>query len=661
MLKKIIKFPLTVLRAASESLARIGRGGKGPGKKGRRKSKKGSSPDSTREKRSFGLLKKLVWLGKLPLDLVRRFSNYLTRQGKRLETKTRRKNKSAKQGGSNKFGRTKKLGPIKKRIIKAAQRVVSPLVGLANSLENLVPKGPKPNLNLTSDRGELRKRVAQLKAKRERIRWWKNSWPVKVIRFCSPPFVFFWTLIKTRDPALFWWAIPILLVFGGLGVIVYQTAFVDARRIAARYEFATAEAIKAGEFQTAEVFQRKLEQLGISTDQGEFRQAFEIGAAGDMEDAAERMRRLASPDKPGHPGAHFWLAQNLIDETLDGFPPPTNFQRAMQHVEHLKVLVGVMPEVQFVEAITLARLGLLDEASAAFGESPVLYLDAAATKLEVELARGDMSAARIVAISVQRHISQLKDEEKVLTDEQFQLDIKSAQLLDDANAVALAIKNWYELNPDSDEARLYSAAIRLREIDKWLRQPDRDSLNSEADKLVDVSREIPAKHVDLVRRRLNTVSRGRDNPIVDSFYETLLSSPDLTGNSVEFFGTAATVKGEWETADKLFVIAAERDAEHSKTWNNWAYVIDNGFPDRRSEGLRYAETATEIEPDNADYRETRGTLLLHLERWQEATEQLEIALNGLAKPGPIHRSLAVAYEKLGNSRLADLHRRESER
>ena len=116
---------------------------------------------------------------------------------------------------------------------------------------------------------------------------------------------------------------------------------------------------------------------------------------------------------------------------------------------------------------------------------------------------------------------------------------------------------------------------------------------------------------------------------------------------------------EWEAADRMFAIAAERDADNSNTWNNWAYVIDQAFPDRREEGLKYAETATEMAPDNADYRETRGTLLLHLERWQEATEQLEIALNGLSDPLPVHRSLAIAFEKLGNQRLADLHQRES--
>ena len=112
-------------------------------------------------------------------------------------------------------------------------------------------------------------------------------------------------------------------------------------------------------------------------------------------------------------------------------------------------------------------------------------------------------------------------------------------------------------------------------------------------------------------------------------------------------------------ADDMFATAAQRDAGHSQTWNNWAYVLDTAFPDRRDEALEYAETATELEPDNADYRETRGTVLLHLQRWEEAAEQLEIAVNGVVNTGPVHLSLATAYEKMGKDRLADLHRRAS--
>ena len=61
-------------------------------------------------------------------------------------------------------------------------------------------------------------------------------------------------------------------------------------------------------------------------------------------------------------------------------------------------------------------------------------------------------------------------------------------------------------------------------------------------------------------------------------------------------------------------------------------------------------------PSNPHYRETRGQILLQLEHWRDAATELEIALNGMPDSKPIHQSLAIAYEKLGRSEAARMHR-----
>ena len=61
-------------------------------------------------------------------------------------------------------------------------------------------------------------------------------------------------------------------------------------------------------------------------------------------------------------------------------------------------------------------------------------------------------------------------------------------------------------------------------------------------------------------------------------------------------------------------------------------------------------------PSNPHYRETRGQILIQLERWGDAASELEIALNGMPDNKPIHQSLALAYEKLGRSEAARMHR-----
>ena len=506
MLRKILELPITLLRMLSEWPARMGRNR-------RRKSGKEQSrrkvPGSSRRK--GGVLASIGKVFTLPLDWIRSGSDSLARAGK-----TRERGKQKKQAKSSR-GPSKATSTAKadRWLTNLGRKLIHPFILFSTWLERFGPKKPKVKHDPKAEKEALKDRVQQIEKKKARAEWWKNSWVGKTIRFIAPPFVFAWTLIKTRDPALLWWMLPLILIVGGLGFVVYQTTFVDARKIAVRYESAVAAAIKAGDLKSANLFQRKLEQLGISTERGIFKRAFALGESGDLEGAAEQMRTIAKPDAPGHAAAHYWLAQKLIDEELKGFPPPENAQLALQHIEQLKARIGMYPEVSFIEAVALAKLGRLDEASLAFGESPRQYLEAATAKMEIDLARGDEAAARQVAITVQRHLAQLRVEGKELTEVQYEQDLRSAELLDDAKAAALAVENWFKANPNSDEARLYSGALKLREFDKWLLNPKEDTLKEFAALIVEVSKSIPEERDDLVRRRLNSINRSRDDATVD--------------------------------------------------------------------------------------------------------------------------------------------------
>ena len=60
---------------------------------------------------------------------------------------------------------------------------------------------------------------------------------------------------------------------------------------------------------------------------------------------------------------------------------------------------------------------------------------------------------------------------------------------------------------------------------------------------------------------------------------------------------------------------------------------------------------------DARFMETRGQILVKLGRWQEASQDLEHAINGsVPNSNEAHRSLVVAYEALGLKELAEAHR-----
>ena len=67
----------------------------------------------------------------------------------------------------------------------------------------------------------------------------------------------------------------------------------------------------------------------------------------------------------------------------------------------------------------------------------------------------------------------------------------------------------------------------------------------------------------------------------------------------------------------------------------------------------------EADKDDFRFRQTRGQILLRLERYQEAVNDLEYALNGMPDVPTIHQSLSKAYDALGNRQLAAFHQRNA--
>lgn len=88
----------------------------------------------------------------------------------------------------------------------------------------------------------------------------------------------------------------------------------------------------------------------------------------------------------------------------------------------------------------------------------------------------------------------------------------------------------------------------------------------------------------------------------------------------------------------------------------WA---DSKAPDAAC-ALTFSTVLLELLPSEAVAQRAQGIVLVKQEQWAQAIEHLNAAL--LASPDDlgVHASLATAYEKLGNSDLADRHRRLSQ-
>ena len=106
--------------------------------------------------------------------------------------------------------------------------------------------------------------------------------------------------------------------------------------------------------------------------------------------------------------------------------------------------------------------------------------------------------------------------------------------------------------------------------------------------------------------------------------------------------------------------ACQQNPQDAQSLNNLAVLLDTEPPVDQVRALELVTAALALDPRNTMYRETRGQILLRLQRYAEAVTDLEYALNGLGDQPKIHAALATAYDKLGQVEVARMHRQQAD-
>ncbi len=121
-------------------------------------------------------------------------------------------------------------------------------------------------------------------------------------------------------------------------------------------------------------------------------------------------------------------------------------------------------------------------------------------------------------------------------------------------------------------------------------------------------------------------------------------------------------EGKKEQARVHLNIAHDKFPGDAEIANNFAWMLAMSDPPDLDRALTAVNGALERMPNRPEFRDTRGMILVKMERWQEAISDLEMALGSgrYSDLTNIHTALANAYEKLGNPKLAELHRKKAE-
>ncbi|QEF99464.1 hypothetical protein Mal15_35290 [Stieleria maiorica] len=127
-------------------------------------------------------------------------------------------------------------------------------------------------------------------------------------------------------------------------------------------------------------------------------------------------------------------------------------------------------------------------------------------------------------------------------------------------------------------------------------------------------------------------------------------------------GTVALLSGDSESAQRHLSLAANEWKNMAGLLNNLAVTLSqNGDSRQLPQALRLSDAALDQLPGHPYLLETRGQILLKLERYSDAIVDLEAALKEPAMRPLAHPALAIAYEKIGEEDLASQHRRLAQR
>ena len=148
----------------------------------------------------------------------------------------------------------------------------------------------------------------------------------------------------------------------------------------------------------------------------------------------------------------------------------------------------------------------------------------------------------------------------------------------------------------------------------------------------------------------------RDNrlPEVMQLKEAILSGTDPV--STHFIrGTLALLDDRIAEAKKELELALQGEPNVPAILNNLAVAIAEEQGGDLLHALSLVDIALSKFPDHAYFLETRGQILIKLNRWQEAILVLEQALDAEELRSAIYPSLALAYEKTGATELTQLY------
>lgn len=446
-------------------------------------------------------------------------------------------------------------------------------------------------------------------------------------------------------------ALLMLLACAGMAFMLYSW---NAYSVRVRYTRAAGMALNAKDYPTARVACDRLLSLeNVDRNATLFQLALAAQGLGQNQEAAALFAKLAPLNEPVYAPAHLYVAKALISGTNNSPQATQTILTQLQHVlkltpnspeaneilgryyfqqrkwalviNHLKPLVSQYPAMYF--PLIAAATELKDPAAANWKEQACAYYENA-----LKSAKGDSVPTRLQYVQT------------LVLLEQF------------PKAVSVMAEGF---KFSSDEA---------------YRSPLGDVYAAWAENLTKKEPQNLAGRIDLIKQGLEMTPRnpkllglllaicrlqGAEAQSAHELVTKMLSEGRSSGMLHFIAGSDAWEHGDVELAKKHYSIAFDLAPEMPAVANNMAMILTLGDHPDLPRALSIIQSVADKLPDDPFIRDTRGAILVKMDRPQEAIKDLEFALPLLESKGPTHEYLAKAYAALGMKELAEQHKKQA--